>query len=187
MHGTRRMVALALGLAVSGCGDEHPVTAPGGLEEASLAAAGVVASVTGSGSHLRTGVDGDELTTFAFGAVRREDGETNGQWQYHFRAAGFSMHGNVSCLTIAGNQAWVGGAITKVLSPDPADQELVGVEMWWRSQDNGEGANASPDATTGLGFAFPGVPITAESWCRDQPQSLVVREVIAGNIRISGA
>ncbi len=146
----------------------------------------MAARLTGSGSHIRIGAEGEELTTFAFSALRRADGGTTGQWQYHFRAAGFSMHGDVSCLTIDGNEGWVGGTITKVLSPDPADQELVGVEMWWRSRDNGEGSAAPPDSTTGLGFAFVGSTITAESWCRDQPEALVLREVAAGNIRITG-
>jgi len=94
------------------------------------------------------------------------------------------MHGPVTCLSSAGHEAWVGGRVTKVLSDDPAFQDLLGVEMWWRSRDNGEGSAAPPDSTTGLGFAFPGSTITAESWCRDQPLALVLRQVAAGNIRI---
>jgi hypothetical protein len=180
VHASRGTAAIAILLGLSGCGDESraPVSP-------SFAAGGIEASVTGSGHHLRVGADGPEPTTLAFNAKRHADGRSTGQWEYHFRAAGFSMHGKVTCLSIAGREAWVGGLITKVLSPDPADQELVGVEMWWRSRDNGQGAGAPPDSTTGLGFAFPGVPITAESWCRDQPIALVLREVVAGNIRIS--
>jgi hypothetical protein len=186
VHVARGSVALAIGIVLSACGDEsRPVTAPE-VDGPALAGAGVVASVNGSGHHVRVGADGEELTTLAFSAKRRADGGTSGQWEYHFRAAGFSMHGAVTCLSISGNQAWVGGFITKVLSPDPADQELVGVEMWWRSIDNGEGAGAPPDQTTGLGFAFPGVPITAESWCRDQPVALVIRELAGGNVQIRG-
>ena len=180
MHASRGIAAIAILLGASGCGDEPPT-----LVSPSFAAGGIEASVTGSGHHLRVGANGEELTTLAFNAKRHADGRSSGQWEYHFRAAGFSMHGEVTCLSIAGHEAWVGGFITKVLSPDPADQELVGIEMWWRSRDNGEGAAAPPDSTTGLGFAFPGVTITAESWCRDQPIALVLREVFAGNIRIS--
>ena len=186
MHATRSSVLLALGATLAGCGGgEGPTLGPEAAGRSALAAGGVAARITGSGSHIRIGAGGEELTTFAFSALRRADGGTSGQWQYHFRAAGFSMHGDVSCLTIADNEGWVGGTITKVLSPDPIDQELVGVEMWWRSRDNGEGAGAPPDSTTGLGFAFPGSTITAESWCRDQPAALVLREVAAGNIRIT--
>ena len=184
MRATPRWVLLALGIALTGCADGSPVLEPEGAGAPSLAANAVTTRITGSGSHVRVAADGDALTTFAFSALRREDGSTSGQWEYHFRAAGFAMHGTVSCLSVTGNAAWVGGTISKVLSPDPADQALVGVEMWWRSRDNGQGAAAPPDSTTGLGFAFAGSTITAESWCRDQPQLLVLREVAAGNIRI---
>jgi hypothetical protein len=185
MHAVRGSVALAISLVLSACGEERrTMLAPELPEAPALAAGGVAASVSGSGHHVRIGAEGEELTTLAFSAIRHTDGGTTGQWEYHFRAAGFSMHGAVTCFTIAGHEAWMGGFITKVLSPDPADQELVGIEMWWRSRDNGQGSTAPPDSTTGLGFKFPGVTITAESWCRDQPQALTLREVVAGNILI---
>jgi hypothetical protein len=53
--------------------------------------------------------------------------------------------------------------------------------MWWRSIDNGQGANAALDLTTGLGFALPGSTITAESWCQDRPEILVIREIDPGS------
>jgi hypothetical protein len=177
--------ALVLGLSLAGCGDDRVGFEP---DEAglSLAAGGVAASLIGSGSHIRIGAEGEELTTFAFNAIRRVDGTATGQWQYHFRAAGFSMHGDVTCLTISGNEAWVGGTVLEVTSPDPAIQALLGVDMWWRSRDNGEGPSAPPDSTTGLGFKFPTTTITAESWCRDQPPLLILREVANGDLRING-
>jgi hypothetical protein len=100
-------------------------------------------------------------------------------------AAGFSVEGPITCISTAGNQAWVGGTVGSIDSPDPEDQELVGVDMWWRSIDNGQGDQATLDITTGIGFAFPGSTITAESWCRDQPALLVLREVDPGsNLKI---
>jgi hypothetical protein len=184
MLATRGWVLLALGVTITGCGGDQPIAGPEAAGAPSLDAGGVAARVTGSGTHVRIGAEGEELTTFAFSAIRHADGTTSGQWEYHFRVAGFAMHGPVTCLSIAGHEAWVGGTVTKVLSDDPAFQDLLGVEMWWRSRDNGEGSAAPPDSTTGLGFAFPGVTITAESWCRDQPVALVLRQVAAGNIRI---
>ena len=186
MRATRGSVLLALGVTITGCGGDRPVLGPEAAGGPSLETGAVAARVIGSGTHVRIGADGEELTTFAFSALRHGDGTASGQWQYHFRVAGFSMHGDVSCLSIAGREAWVGGTVTKVVSDDPAFHELLGVEMWWRSRDNGEDAAARPDSTTGLGFAFPGSVITAESWCRDQPQALVLRQVAAGNIQISG-
>jgi hypothetical protein len=181
----RPLHALAVLLMISGCSHEELPSAP---EESvpALLPTGVAASITGSGHHSRIVGGVEDLTTFSFGAVRDADGSTTGQWQYDFRAAGFSMHGVVTCLTIAGNEAWVGGVVDRVFSDDPSDQDLVGVDMWWRSRDNGEGAGSPPDSTTGLGFKFPTTTITAASWCQDQPQLLVLRQVESGNIQIRG-
>ncbi|HYC33241.1 MAG TPA: hypothetical protein VEB59_13205 [Gemmatimonadales bacterium] len=184
MSATARSAALVLTLCLVSCTDDptaDPVTAP----TPSLAAGGVVRA-TGSGTHLRVGTEGEELTTFAFSAVRGPDGGATGQWEYRFRVAGFRVHGRVTCLSVAGNQAWIGGVVEKVVTDDPAFESLLGLEMWWRSVDNGEGRGAAPDVTTGLGFGFEGVPITAESWCRDQPLTLVARDVATGNIQIVG-
>jgi hypothetical protein len=90
----------------------------------------------------------------------------------------------VTCVTRSGNQAWVGGIVDRVVTDNPAFETLQGLEMWWRSIDNGEEATSPPDVTTGVGFGFPGSTITAESWCRDQPVALVAREVENGNIQV---
>jgi hypothetical protein len=186
MRTVRRFGALMLGLGLAGCSDDQTTLAPEAVGSPALAETGVAATITGSGSHLRAGAEEPELTTFAFNAVRRADGTTTGQWRYDFRAAGFSMQGNLTCLSIAGAEAWVGGTVQKVTSTDPAIQALLGVDMWWRSRDNGQGASSPPDSTTGLGFKFPTTVITAESWCRDQPELLVLREVEVGTIQVRG-
>ena len=171
--------ALALGLVLAGCSADRSALAP---EPDSPALAqdhsnGVVAQVKGTADHLRTIGDVTALTLFSFDSKRKADGTTTGSYFYNFQAAGFSVEGPVTCISTAGNQAWIGGTVARIDSPDPADQELVGVDMWWRSIDNGQGANATPDLTTGIGFAFPGSTITAESWCQDQPAALILREV----------
>jgi hypothetical protein len=183
MPATPRAAALALAISLVSCTDDPSTdlaTAP-----APSFAEGGVTRVTGTGTHVRAGTEGEELTTFAFSAVRKADGTATGQWEYRFRVAGFRVHGRVTCLSVSGNQAWIGGVVEKVVTDDPAFESLLGLEMWWRSIDNGEGLDAPADITTGLGFGFPGVPITAESWCRDQPLSLIAREVATGNIQIT--
>lgn len=185
MPSSRPLHALAVLLVISGCSHEEPLSAPE-VSAPELLSRGVAASITGSGHHSRVVGEEEDLTTFSFGAVRRTDGTTTGEWQYDFRAAGFSMHGVVTCFTIAGNEAWVGGVVDRVSSDDPSIQDLLGVDMWWRSRDNGEGAGSPPDSTTGLGFKFPTTTITAASWCQDQPQLLVLRRVESGNIQIRG-
>lgn len=175
----RRLGALALGLALAGCTDDRSALAPepGSPAMAQDHSSGVVVQVKGTADHLRTVGDVTALTLFSFDSKRRADGTTTGSYFYNFQAAGFSVEGPVICISTAGNQAWIGGTVARIDSPDPEDQALVGVDMWWRSIDNGQAATAALDLTTGIGFAFPGGTITAESWCQDQPAALVLREV----------
>lgn len=147
-------------------------------------AGGVGLSVTGSGHVMRDLGAGEELTTFSYSAIRRVDGTTSGQFQYDFRALNLVVHGTVTCVTSAGNVAWIGGVIDDLRSDDPVDQALVGTDIWWRVTDNGQGASDPADLTTSLLFTIPGVPITAASWCQDQPTRGVQRPIIRGNINI---
>ena len=182
MRRAHRMVVLALAGAAAACSGAEPAFAP---EQVSLAVAAGPLRLTGSGHFTRILAE-TALTTFSFSAIRNPNGTATGRYQYDFRAAGFAIHGSVTCLTTAGNQAWIGGTVDQVISDDPALQaELLGVDMWWRSKDLGEGVEAS-DSTTGLGFKFATTTITAESWCRDQPVALVMRGIERGNIQLAG-
>jgi hypothetical protein len=154
------------------------------ITDTAAASSAVVASVSGGGHVMRNLTGEDELTTFSYNATARADGTAHGQYQYNFRAADFRVHGTVTCASVAGNAGWVGGVIDGIFSADPADQSLVGTEIWWRVVDNGEGANAPPDTTTSLLFAIPGLPITAASWCRNQDVRGVLRDVLHGNIQV---
>jgi hypothetical protein len=187
MDTVRRWATLALGLALTACLDDRSALEPesGSPALAAAQSTGVVVQVKGTADHLRTVGEVTALTLFHFDGERRADGTTSGSYFYNFQAAGFSVEGPVTCISTAGNQAWVGGVVGSIESPDPEDQALVGVDMWWRSIDNGQGDQAALDITTGLGFAFPGSTITAESWCRDQPELLVLRDVDPGsNLKI---
>jgi hypothetical protein len=182
MPAFKNLAVLGVALVLVSCADQgnpvEPSLAGGGP---SFASTGV--KLTGSGHHSRTVGGVTELTTFSFTAYEGPNG-TTGHFQYDFKANGFHVSGPVTCVTSNGNQAWVGGVVDRVITENPAFESLLGLEMWWRSIDNGEGSGAPPDSTTGLGFGFPGSVITAESWCADQPVALVLREVEAGNVQL---
>ena len=178
MNRTTVGLALVSALAVLACDAAEP-TAP------SLAAgAGATPVITGSGHHTRVDATGEELTTFSFTAVRHADGTVSGRYQYDFRLRGFAIHGKVTCVTTSGNQAWVGGTVDKVITDNPDFESLLGLEMWWRSIDNGEAGAATPDMTTGVGFELEGNPTTAASWCATQPAVLPLRVVEQGQIQV---
>ena len=179
----RSMLNLTLcALALAACSD---VTEPGAnARSVAPLAATLTPIITGSGHLDRDLGEGPELTTFSYTAVVGEDGTGTGQFQFNFRALDLVVHGYVTCATVAGNRAWIGGVIEKLTSPDPADQELVGTDIWWRVTDNGEGNAAAPDLTTSLLFTLPGSTVTAASWCANQPLGAPNRAVVQGNIQV---
>ena len=149
--------------------DIAPVWGHGSLKEKSP----VVESVTGSGS-FTTGA----WRTFSFTARRYADGSVDGEWERinHGNERESKSHGKVVCLTIIGNEAWIGTIATSGAFSDPGFNE-GGV----RVIDNGQGANSPPDKMSlqrinrETGFA--------EWFCAATPETeLYVLE--AGNIQI---
>ena len=98
----------------------------------------VVESVTGFGLFTQ----GGEPTTFSFTARRYADGSVEGEWERQNRSSDLRGHGDVTCFTISGNRAWIGGIIEQF---SPSDPPRVGLEVVWRVVDNGQGANGPPD------------------------------------------
>lgn len=81
--------------------------------------------------------------TYGFNAQIDAAGVVKGQAEFQHRDAGIRNHVEINCLTVVGNDAWLGGIITSSSIP-----ELVGVQILWRVQDNGEGNAATPDMTS---------------------------------------
>lgn len=113
----------------------------GALAAMALLAGGAAASANGPSA---TGAghfsyDGG-LRTFSFGAVTHQDGSVTGQSQVNDRGDGVRAHLTIDCLEVDGNIAYMSGIIS-----DSSRPSLVGEEAWFSVQDNGAGANASPD------------------------------------------
>ena len=109
-------------------------------------------SATG-GAHLVVhnvfGLQTLELQTFSFNAKAGNDGTASGWFNYRELDDGapFTAAGPVTCLTVVGEDAWIGATIES--SNDPTVEGLGG---WWHVTDNGEGANSPPDITTFMGI-----------------------------------
>jgi hypothetical protein len=160
-----------------------------------LAAAGVLAfvgtaladgggpSATG-GSHLVVhdvfGLHTLELQDFGFNAKIKNDGSADGWFDYRDVEDGtpFSTDGPVTCLTVIGNDAWIGGVIRS--SNDPT---VVGLGAWWHVTDNGEGRNAPADVTTFLGI---GSLAQTQAFCDDHPAYRFPFAIDGGNIQVRG-
>ncbi len=83
------------------------------LLSSTTAYAGKAAKVhVGSPDFLGPGTDGN----FSLTAQSDAAGNVSGQWQDAF-TLNQGFHINVTCLTVVGNQAWVGGVITQAANP----------------------------------------------------------------------
>ena len=105
-------------------------------------------SATGSGQlHL-----GLPLRTFTFSAHTDADGTATGEAQLDNRACGTRDHFDIDCLNTLGDIAVMSGTIRSSIDPT-----LVGTDVLFAVQDNGEGPDAPPGeislAFTGFGIA----------------------------------
>jgi hypothetical protein len=87
------------------------------------------------------------LNTHAFIAQIDAGGNVKGQAEFQLRYIDTTVHAEVNCLTVVGNNAWIGGTITRTSNPA---QVGLGLQILFQVQDNGEGDAHPPDMTSPL-------------------------------------
>lgn len=117
----------------------------------------------------------------AFTAHKDADTSVKGQAEVHFYG-GTNVHIDVTCVSIWGDDAWLGGVTTRSNN----DAYPVGVEWRWRVRDNGQGAAADQDQE---GYYFyPGNPeFPLARTCALNPvggANGALFEITGGNIKI---
>ena len=91
------------------------------------------------------------LQTYSFTAVQHKNGSVKGHLTLDSRAQEVIMQGAVTCLTINGNEAIIGGIVTHVTpNSDPFWFSVEGQPFVFRVVDNGEGANDPTDLASDL-------------------------------------
>ena len=96
-----------------------------------------------------------------------------------------TVAGSLTCATIRGNQAWVGGIIE-----ESSRANLIGLEMWFQVQDNGrandgdvEDEGKGPaDMTSTIGAGGPG---TGTQYCIDAPVVRFPFYLDRGDLRVN--
>jgi hypothetical protein len=112
-------------------------------------------------------------------ATRRADGTVRGHWRYVLWQAGqvTTYSGPVTCLTVSGSRAWIGGPIA-----DSSDPTQVGMGAWWQVADNGSGRHpVVPDQTT---FAGMGTLAQTQAYCDNTPAPHFIFDVQLGYVRV---
>ncbi|MFQ5798343.1 MAG: hypothetical protein ACE5H0_06575 [Bacteroidota bacterium] len=186
---------LFLAFFAIGCQDTSPVGPTSGLSDygetvsttasstspassGSLAKGGAVQSVKGSSKSV---TEAGVFRKFTFHARKYADGTVNGNWKLNLRDPGDhskdKFHGKITCFTIIGNEAWIGGFESGV---GPLN------EVAWRVVDNGEGKNAAPDRMSDQYFGQPAG--FAAKYCDTAPDTVPpgppLKDIDAGNIKI---
>ena len=115
----------------------------------------------------------------SYHAVVRADGTVQGRWRYDYWQSGqqTTFSGPVTCMSVSGNRAWIGGPVTA--SSDPAQ---VGQGAWWQVADNGTGRHpVVPDQTTFAGFGSMAQTI---AYCAGEPAPKHIFDVQLGGVRV---
>jgi hypothetical protein len=139
---------------------------------------GVVASASGGYSFSGAVLGGFiEVHPFAWNVTLHADGSVHGHYQYTQVRDGVELmvRGSVTCAVIEGNHVWVGGLIE-----DSSRESLIGLDMWFQAQDNGEpGSEADMSSTIGAGPAG-----AAQQYCDDAPPVRFPFLIDEGNLQV---
>jgi hypothetical protein len=141
---------------------------------------GVVASASGGYGFSGTAAGSTfDVHPFTFNVQVKADGSVHGHYNYTQVRDGNELFvkGSLTCAVIVGNRAWVGGIIEK-----SSRASLVGLDMWFQVQDNGEpGSDETPDMSTTIGAGGPG---TGQQYCDDAPEPRFPFFVEQGNLQV---
>ena len=165
----RTWMGPAWGILLAACGADG-VHAPESTAVHSVT--GVAARATGSAHFIANG----ELRKFTFSAVTHADGSVSGQFELVAGNADLVAHGTVTCMTVIGNEAWVGGTL---------DRNSVGAPFthgWWRAEDQSP-AGAADGISLLVVANNPGGSLV-QAFCDDTPAAPALNPVIHGNISI---
>lgn len=161
-----RHTALSLGLVglgalLVGCADRQalapdPTSSP--LASAGGGPGHPTQAVKGSGHFTEAGGQ----RTFAFNAERYGDGSVRGEIQLISRRLDRVVHGTVTCVTVFGSAAWLGGIIDRDNSG-----VTTGREFGFRVVDLAQSPGGSPDLLSLVNA--PPTPGYAQGYCDTAP------------------
>jgi hypothetical protein len=167
------LVVLAFCMGCDSAGEA--VAGPGLVLQAVNAGETTARAVTGSGHYTSSA---GFWRTFSFQVRRQADGSVRGRFQLvGHRQPAVRLHGSLTCFSVLGNEAWIGGIYEKA-----TNQNLIGTGFGFYVKDNGQGSGADPDLmhrhVRGQG---------PEDWCStmwDVSDSPYLFPIESGNVEI---
>ncbi len=157
-----------------------------GCESASAPEVDTLPSFSGAHKSPAKGIgqfealDGD-LWSFGFSTLELGSSPVGmvvpGAFAAHNQTTGLRVQGVVTCFTISGNQAWIGGIVAQ---PIPGPVPNVNVRpVGFRVIDNGTAGSPSADRISLIEEAT-----TAQAYCANQ-EDQETHAVVAGGIQVS--
>ena len=115
---------------------------------------------------------------FSFHVVKDANGDVKGTWESKSPGQDLRTHGILNCLTfIDDHTAYMTGVVKqKVGEVFPGEYE-VGMPVWFKVRDNGEGNNSTADEFTDY-YSLQGIE------CVNYVQASI-HPIISGNIQVS--
>jgi len=138
---------------------------------------GVVASASGSAHRIRPLPDG-ELWVLSFNAQKSADGTVTGYAHIDRKDLGIAWDVEVTCLSVVGNTAWIGGIIRNARGGVARD----GTVSYFYVIDQGEGESDPVDRASAVRLNdLAGEDIT---FCTTRPLALPASDIAHGNVQV---
>jgi hypothetical protein len=151
----------------------HPVTL--GAPTPSLG--GVVASASGAAHRIRPLPDG-ELWVLSFSAQKSDDGTVTGYAHVDRKDLDVSWDVEVTCLSVVGNTAWIGGIMRNSRGALPRD----GAVSYFYVIDKGEGENEPVDRASAI--RLNDAAGEDQAFCNLRPLLLPASDIAHGNVQV---
>lgn len=166
-------------LVVAACNESAvaPGTSIESLGPPSTSVGGVVASASGSAHRIRPLPDG-ELWVLTFSAQKSADGTVTGYAHIDRKDLGAAWDVEVTCLSVVGNTAWIGGIIRNARGGLPRD----GTVSYFYVIDNGEGDNNAVDRASAV--RLNDLAGEDQTFCNLRPLLLPASDIAHGNIQV---
>jgi hypothetical protein len=179
VHMHRRLSSVLVMLTVAACAESTVAPAGATFDQgtAFAAAGGIVESATGSAHRIRPLPDG-QLWVLTFDAKKFADGSVTGEAHVDRHDLGVSWSVDVTCLSVVGNTAWIGGIMRNSKGGLPVD----GAISYFYVIDNGEGNNAAPDRASAVRLNDRAGEDIA--FCTQRPLLLVASDIAHGNVQV---
>jgi hypothetical protein len=150
--------------------------APMGETQATLSNGGNMSFAKGQAALLLTHLNG-QVQHFSFHVIKDANGNVTGTWESKSPGQELRTHGILDCLTFLDDHtAYMTGVVTQKIGDVFPGEYEVGMPVWFKVRDNGEGNNSSADEFTDY-YSLQGIE------CVNYEQASI-HPIISGNIQV---